>query len=152
MDMQVSKRSRYALEALVYLAAFEGAEHESLKVIAEKLGTSWKYLEQIFMALKKAGVVESVRGPQGGYRLARDAREIGAGEVIRALEGPLAPVPCILEGKDRKPCALYEGCVTRTIWKRIMTDINKTADSISIFDLSDKCKIPGTVKKEDFSI
>lgn len=150
--MQISKRSKYALEALVYLAAFEGVEHESLKIIAEKLGTSWKYLEQIFMALKKAGVVESVRGPQGGYRLGRDASDIGTGEVIRSLEGPLAPVPCILEGEERKPCVLYEGCVTRTIWKRIMEDINKTADSVSIADLADKCKKPKLEKSEDFSI
>lgn len=150
--MQISKRSRYALEALVYLAAYENAQHENLKMISEKLGTSWRFLEQIFMKLKRIGVVESLRGPQGGWRLGRAAEDITTGEVIRALEGPLAPVPCILEGPERKPCALYDGCVTRTIWKRIMTDIDKTADSITLSDLVKQCQFKHVKINPDFSI
>lgn len=134
--MQVSKRSQYALEAVLYLALHMHTEHENIKAIAEKLGTSWKYLEQIFIILKRNGIVDSIRGAQGGYRLAKKPEEITAGGIIRALEGPLAPVPCVIEGPGRKLCERYEGCATRGLWEKIMHEINRTADLVSISDMA----------------
>ena len=107
--MKISTKSQYALEALMdlHLHAVDG--QESLKNIAQRRGISEHYLEQIFSTLRKAGIVESFRGAQGGYRLAREPGSITAGEVIRALEGPLCPVKCVCSSRDdEKRCPMLE--------------------------------------------
>ena len=138
--MKISTRGRYALEAVLDLAYYAPSGHESLKNISERSGISANYLEQIFMKLKKKGIIESVRGAQGGYRLARDAKEITAGEVIRAAEGQFAPTACVAEGSERRQCHRYDICVTRMLWARIMDAMNEISDSLSIGDLVEICK------------
>jgi len=90
----ISQKTRYALRALLYLVERGDDRPVQLASIAETQQIPRKYLELIMLDLKKAGIVSSVRGPSGGYRLARPAEEISFGEVIRTLEGPIALVPC----------------------------------------------------------
>jgi Rrf2 family protein len=90
----ISQKTRYALRALLYLVELGKGAPVQLARIAETQQVPRKYLELIMLDLKKAGIVTSVRGPAGGYRLARAPEEISFGEVIRVLDGPIALVPC----------------------------------------------------------
>lgn len=133
--MKISTKGRYALEAVVDLAYHAKDELESIKNISEHLGVSKNYLEQIFVHLRKNGIVDSVRGAQGGYRLARPSNQISAGDVIRAVEGNLLPVACV----ENKTCAqedgLCEQCITQSFWVKMTSVINQVVDHISIADL-----------------
>lgn len=133
--MRISTKGRYALEAIVDLAVNSPDEHESLKNIAERRNLSENYLEQIFGVLRKKGIVNSMRGAQGGYRFSRDIKDITVGEVIRALEGPLAPVACVSEVECAQRCERYDVCVTNNVWRIMMDNINSVVDSITIKDL-----------------
>ena len=136
--MKVSTRGRYGLRAMADLAM---VSHEdkciSLKSIAERQGISEHYLEQLILPLKKAGIVTSMRGAQGGYKLARAAADISVGEILRALEGSLAPVDCIAEEGDGS-CgnANCETCTTKQVWGQIYDSLNHVVDSISLGDLA----------------
>lgn len=132
--MKISTRGRYALEAVLDMALHESDGHESLKNISDRTGISENYLEQIFAVLRRKGIVESVRGAQGGYKLTRPAEKITAGDVIRALEGPLAPVSCLVGG-DAECGMVSSNCVTKILWGRMMEELNVTADSCTINDL-----------------
>jgi|GEM_PF-39971 len=132
--MKISTKGRYGLEALLDLAIHSSEGHASIKNISERCGMSETYILQIFLVLRRAGIVESVRGAQGGYMLARDPSEITVGDVLTALEGPLAPVACIVEGTDH-PCDRYENCTTRGLWESIMNTLSDVANSITIEDL-----------------
>lgn len=90
----LAQKTRYALRSLLYLAEQGGGAPVQLASISSSQRVPPKYLELIMLELKKAGVVRSVRGPKGGYRLARDPSAISFGEVVRAMEGPIALVPC----------------------------------------------------------
>lgn len=90
----LTHKTRYALRSLLYLAEHKGDQPVQLASIATSQRVPPKYLELIMLDLKKAGLVKSVRGPRGGYRLGRSADAISFGEVVRAMEGPIALVPC----------------------------------------------------------
>ncbi|HVM37973.1 MAG TPA: Rrf2 family transcriptional regulator [Sphingomicrobium sp.] len=90
----LTHKTRYALRSLLYLAEEKGDRPVQLASIASSQRVPPKYLELIMLDLKKAGLVKSVRGPRGGYRLGRAPQEISFGEVVRAMEGPIALVPC----------------------------------------------------------
>lgn len=85
--MKFSKKSRYGLIALIDLSVNSKTDHVALNSIAERNGLSSQYLEQIFAALRRAGIVKSVKGPQGGYLLGREAGKITVSEILEALEG-----------------------------------------------------------------
>ena len=85
--MKFSKKSRYGLIALIDLSVNSKTDHVALNSIAERNGLSSQYLEQIFAALRRAGIVKSVKGPQGGYLLSREAGKITVSEILEALEG-----------------------------------------------------------------
>ena len=87
MFMKLSNKSRYGLRALVDLAVNSKDGHVALNLIAERNGISPQYLEQVFASLRKAGIVKSIKGPQGGYFLAREADQITAADILEALEG-----------------------------------------------------------------
>ena len=90
--MKLSTKGRYGLRALIDLARYSELEPVSISCIAERQNLSERYLEQLMSLLKKAGLVQSIRGAGGGYVLAKDAGEISVGDVLRALEGSLEPV------------------------------------------------------------
>ncbi|KLU62851.1 HTH-type transcriptional regulator CymR [Peptococcaceae bacterium CEB3] len=132
--MKLSTRGRYGLKAMFDLAVHMGEGPVSLKSIAERQDISEHYLEQLIAGLRKAGLVKSVRGAQGGYVLGREPAKIRVGDVIRVLEGPIAPVDCVSE-EDPECCAKAEHCVTRTIWEKVRDSISEVLDSITLEDM-----------------
>jgi len=133
--MKISKNGQYALLSVVDLAMHTENGHDSLAHIAQRQDIEPRYLGQIFFALKNAGIVKGVRGKKGGYFLARSADELTAGEVVRAVEGDLAPTQCCLGDTASKDCKTYKGCITRTLWRKIAHEINDTLDRITIADI-----------------
>ncbi len=131
--MILSTKGRYGLKMMYEFALNYGAGPMSLKEVAAKQQLSETYLEQLIAHLKKAELVKSIRGAQGGYELIRKPEEITVGEIIRILEGPLAPSDCILDGEPE--CARHDYCVTRLIWEKIMDSINNVIDSITLKDM-----------------
>lgn len=137
--MRISTKGRYGLRAIIDIAAHSGEGQIPIKEVARRQGISDNYLEQIIFPLKKAGIVQSVRGSQGGYLLARPAREITAGDVLRVLEGDLAPVECLAGGGDPN-CDRATACSTITLWLKLRDAINQVVDSVSIQDLVDSVR------------
>ena len=88
-------------------------------------------------SLRKAGLVTSVRGAQGGYQLAKDPQQMTVGEVIRVLGGPISPMACVDED-DSEPCRQQEGCATRELWKRLRDSMTDVLDSTTLEDLKQR--------------
>jgi len=135
--MKISAKGRYGLKAIVDIAHNAAADgtRVSIKSIAERQGLSENYLEQIIAPLKKARIVNSVRGAGGGYYLAMPADKLTAGQVLRILEGPLAPVDCVVDGTNvcgDADCAL---CVMKPAWNLIFAKVNEMMDNITIAEL-----------------
>ncbi len=133
--MRITTRGRYGLKAMVELALAFGQGPISLKNIAANQEISEYYLEQLMGSLRKAGLVKSARGAQGGYELARAPSEISSGDVLRAVEGPISPVECIDENGCREPCEKIDLCSTRLLWLRMHEQLNKVLDSTTLEDL-----------------
>jgi Rrf2 family protein len=132
--MKLSTKGRYGLLAMVDLAVYSKENHISLKSISERLEMSDNYLEQLIALLKKGHLVESKRGAQGGYALAKDPKDITIGDILRALEGSLAPTQCTCEDKHYK-CTIASRCVTKPVWEKLRDGINQVVDSITLADL-----------------
>ena len=137
--MKLSTKGRYGLRALIDLAVYCTEEAVSIQSIAKRQNISDRYLEQLMGKLRRAGLVVSVRGAGGGYRLARPAEEISVGEVLRALEGNLDAVTCPGNG-DEQGCEDADVCVTRYVWKRINDSITQAVDSIMIQQLVEESR------------
>lgn len=130
--MKISTRGRYALRMMVDLA-MHNDEYSPIKMIAERQDISKKYLEQIITVLSSAGFVKSIRGSQGGYKLARPANEYTVGMILRLIEGSLVPVACMED--DPNQCPRCDICATLDIWKQIDEAVNNVVDSITLEDL-----------------
>ena len=115
--MKVSTKSRYGLAAMVDIAEHFGKGPVALRSVAERQQVSEHYLEQLMSPLRNAGFVRSVRGAQGGYVLAKDPTTITVGDIVRAMEGPIAPVDCLLaeKGRDNPYCDKTNACIRRNI-------------------------------------
>ncbi|HAB59863.1 MAG TPA: Rrf2 family transcriptional regulator [Lachnospiraceae bacterium] len=131
--MKISTKGRYALRLMLDLALNDTGETIRIKDIAARQEISEKYLEQIIAVLNKAGFVKSVRGPQGGYRLARKPKDYTIGMILRLTEGSLAPVPCLDD--DPNECNRQEDCVTIFIWEKLYEAINSVVDGFTLADL-----------------
>ena len=132
--MKLSTKGRYGLRAMVDLADHCENAPVSISAISTRQGLSVTYLEQLLAKLRKAGLVQSVRGAQGGYVLAKKADEISVGDILRALEGNLDPVDCAgLPGASG--CEESGGCVTKYVWQKINESINQTVDGINLEEL-----------------
>lgn len=119
----ISTKGRYALRVMIDLASAPDGRYTALKDISEREDVSFKYLEQIIALMNRAGLLESQRGTNGGYRLKRPASQITAGDVIRAAEGTLAPIACLQE--DAQPCGRGSTCSTIGFWEgyyRVLTE------------------------------
>ncbi|SHE50187.1 transcriptional regulator, BadM/Rrf2 family [Caldanaerobius fijiensis DSM 17918] len=137
--MRLSTKGQYGVRAMLELALNYGEGPIALKTIAEKQDISEHYLEQLIAILKKAGLVKSTRGAQGGYTLAMAPSEITVGDILRALEGPLAPVECVIDGEEVE-CQRADFCVSRLVWQKIKDSLNKVVDSITLQDMVDDYK------------
>jgi Rrf2 family protein len=109
------------------------------RTIAERQGISERYLEQLMVPLKRAGLIKSVRGSQGGYTLGKKPQDITAGDIIRVLEGPIAPVECVSE-TNPDTCSRADYCVTRIIWTKVRDSIAEVLDSFTLADLAQESK------------
>ncbi len=135
--MKLSTKGRYGVMAMLDLALHNSEGQISLKSIAERQGISENYLEQLFALLRKAKLVNSIRGSMGGYILAASPDSITVGDILRSLEGSLAPVDCVLEDEPSS-CDRSDCCVTRIVWEKIRDSINEVVDSITLYDLTEK--------------
>ncbi|MCC6179506.1 MAG: Rrf2 family transcriptional regulator [Chloroflexi bacterium] len=133
--MKVSTRVHYGLRAMTELSQAHGHGLISLAEIARTEMLPLAYLEQLIGELRRAGLVEGVRGLHGGYRLTRPPVEITVGEVYRVLEGPIAPVECTAEGYLPHSCEREEGCRSRSVWARVQESISAVLDSTTLADL-----------------
>lgn len=130
--MKLSTRGRYGIHAMYDLALNADCGPQSIKAIAEREAIPEAYLEQLIAILKKEKLVTSIRGAQGGYKLARKPEEITVGEVLRALEGGLAVVDCLLE---EDTCGKSCACPSRIVWMKIRDGLNQIVDSITLQDM-----------------
>lgn len=132
--MKFSTKSRYALRLMAELAHRPAGATVSLKEICERQQLSLKYLEQIVTPLARAGLVKSERGSQGGYRLTRSPADYTAGEILRAIEGSVAPIPCL--GSETNDCPLSGQCFTLPFWTGLDEVINQYIDSVTLEQLA----------------
>ncbi len=136
--MNFSTKGRYGLRAMIDLAV-HSEEAVPISSIAARENISECYLEQLAAKLKKAGLVVSTRGAQGGYRLARPSSEISVGDVLRALEGSVNAVECpgLLEEES---CQNSECCAARSVWQKINDSITKAVDDIDLAQLAEESR------------
>lgn len=131
--MNVTSKGRYALRVMLDLAQHPEDGFVSLKTIAERQRISLKYLEMVVSCLKKAGLVESTRGKEGGYMLSRNTADYRVGEILRCIEDNLAPVSCIRSGSVN--CERAAECMTVPMWVELDEIINGYLDTVSLEDL-----------------
>jgi len=132
--MRLSTRGRYAARAMYDLALQRSNGPIPLRSISARQEISEKYLEQLFLKLRRKGLVRSVRGPGGGYRLGREPRNITLGAILRAVEGPLTPVFCV-DDPPRKACKRAKACQMRKFWQGLGHRILDCLDSQTLEDL-----------------
>ena len=130
--MLISTKGRYGVMIMVYLAENYNNGHKPLKEIASSQDLSEKYLEQIINPLTKAGMLTSYRGAQGGYALSKPPTEIAVGDILRILEGSLAPVYCVAENGET--CDKLKSCNSVVVWKKIKDAIDKVVENMTLAD------------------
>ena len=132
--MKISTKGRYALRLMLDLALHSGGAAIPLRDVAARQEISDKYLEQIVTQLSRAGLVRSIRGAGGGYLLTRAPERYTVGEILRVLEGNLAPVSCV-SGEDACQCSRSDRCVTMEVWQKIQAAVSGVVDHITLADL-----------------
>lgn len=134
--MNITTRGQYGLKALFELSLRHGSGPVPLHQIAEAQGLPEHYLEQLMGPLRKAELVRSIRGAQGGYLLGRNPEEITVGEILRVLEGPLVPVECALdEPAAYEYCEAGANCTIRQVWVKVRDAVTQVVDGITLADL-----------------
>lgn len=130
--MMISTKGRYALRVMLDLGTQTPEEYISLKAISDRQGISMKYLEAIVSGLCKAGMVDSLRGKSGGYRLNKPAAEYSVGDILRVAEGELSASNCMGDegGCERSGC-----CLTMPLWSRLDRIVSEYLDSVNLEDL-----------------
>ncbi|MDL2206305.1 Rrf2 family transcriptional regulator [Eubacteriales bacterium OttesenSCG-928-N13] len=131
--MKLSTRGRYGIHAMFDLALHCNDGPQPIKAIAERQDIPEAYLEQLIALLRKDGLVSSVRGAQGGYRLSREPSELTVGQMLRSLEGGLALVDCLEDESCGRGCT----CPTRLVWRKLHDGVNDIVDGITLQDMLD---------------
>ena len=134
----ISTKGRYALRLMIDIAAYSNGEVVTLKEISKRQDVSIKYLEQVVSLLTKAGLLISIRGNNGGYLLAREAKDYTAGDILRAAEGTLAPIACLQ--CDPINCERSSTCSTIDFWRGYYKAITDYVDNITLEDLANREK------------
>jgi len=137
--VKLSTKGRYGVKAMFDLAQNYGSGPIPLNTIARRNNISEHYLEQLIAVLRKAGLVKSVRGAQGGYILNKSPETITVGDIIRVLEGPIAPVDCVNEDEPEH-CENADFCITRNIWAKVRDSVAQVLDSITLKDMLEESK------------
>lgn len=131
--MKVSTKGRYALRMMYDMAVNDNGSAIPLKDIANRQSISIKYLEQIVILLNRAGFVKSVRGAQGGYRLAHPASYYTVGMILRLTEGSMAPVACLDDEVNQ--CPRVNECPTLFVWEKLDAAVKEVIDGITLQDI-----------------
>lgn len=140
--IRISTRGRYALRALLDVARHDGDGPVSRQEIAGRQEISAAYVAQLFRHLQSAGLVEGVKGPGGGYHLGREAASITVADVVRAVEGPMALVACVLtQGEERLPCHRADGCVTHLLWQQVSQAVTDMLNAVTLQDLVEQARL-----------
>jgi len=134
MDMKLSTRTRYGIRAMLELARNYSKGPLQLKVIAQHEDISIKYLEHIMALLRSRDFIRSIRGPRGGYILAKAPHQIKLSEVFTCLEGRVSTVEC---AEDKDYCKRATDCVARQLWLQVEQAIKNVLESITLQDLVD---------------
>ncbi len=137
--MKLSKKSDYALRAMIYLSMNYQRGTVQIKEISTKERIPQKFLENILLTLRKVGILNSKMGLKGGYELARSPDLITLGQVIRALDGALAPVDCVSQ-ISYKPCAEEVTCVIRSVMMDVRNAITDVLDTMTFADMCKRAK------------
>ncbi len=135
--MRVSSRCEYGLRAMVYLARQDGTKPVPLTEMVSEEGIPGPFLERIMARLRDGGLVTTVRGVSGGYRLAREADTIAVGDIVTALDGPLTLVGCV---PDDAGCDRAAVCASRAAWCRLDEAISGALGGISLQDLASEAE------------
>ncbi len=137
MILQVSTRGEYGVRIMVDLARHYGEHPRSLTDISQAEALPLAYLEQLVKLLREADppLVVSTRGAHGGYRLSRPPEQITMGEVVRVLEGPIAPMMCATEGEMTELCDFLSSCRIRNLWAKLRDVVAQTLDNMTLADL-----------------
>ena len=136
----LSRKARYALRALYALANDETGGPVLIADLAERERIPHKFLELILLELRNAGILRSKKGKGGGYQLARPPREVTLGQIIRVVDGPLAPIPCVSERAYARceECVSEESCGTRMVMKEVRDAIAKILDGTTLADVCER--------------
>ncbi len=135
--MKLTAKGEYAVRAMVRLALHYQEGPLPLPEIARKEKISLQFLEQIFLILRRAGLIESMRGAHGGYILGKPPDKIPIGDIVRAVEGPIALVDCLLggDGDDEQVCNQLDCCLTRGVWKKLRDRMQEVLDDITLLGI-----------------
>ncbi len=130
--LRLSTKGQYGVRAMYEIAKGSGLGPVTIKRISQEQHVSVAYLEQILNKLRRAGIIKSVKGPGGGYMLARDPKLISIGEILKELEGPVAITSCL---DPKEGCVRVDSCVTHLLWKSLGDNIKRFLDGMKLQDL-----------------
>lgn len=150
--MKISTQSRYGLRALFDIAYHSAGQSTQVKDISSRQGISPRYIEQIFQKLKRSGIIKSIRGPSGGYHLAKKLDEITVGDVVRATEGKnIELVFCVNQRKGARgvTCDKIDRCVARDVWKEASDRLMDYFNSVTLQDLCKEAQLKGIERAVD---
>ena len=136
MNLGISTKGEYGVRIMVDLARHYGERPRSLTDISQAEMLPLAYLEQLVKLLREANppLVTSTRGAHGGYRLNRNPEDISMGEIVRVLEGPIAPMICATEGEMTQICGFLDSCKTKYLWAKLRDVVAQTLDSMTLAD------------------
>jgi Rrf2 family protein len=142
--LRVSTKGEYGVRIMVDLARHYGGRPRSLTDISQAEMLPLAYLEQLVKLLREAEppLVISTRGAHGGYKLGRDPSHISMGEIVRVLEGPIAPMICATEGEMTQVCTFLDSCRTKYLWSKVRDAVAQTLDSMTLAELAMVSDVP----------
>lgn len=138
--MRLSTKATYGMRAICDLALHYKDGSLSVREISKRENISIRYLEQLLNKLKKFGFVKSIRGPKGGYILAKNPKEIRLSDLLLTLEGQITPVKCTINYKDTKLCHRIDNCVSKILWDKLGRAITDVLDKTTLKNLCDEAK------------
>ena len=133
--MKISTKGRYGLRILLDLALNDSEKPRMIRDISESQHISEKYISRLIIELRKAGMVKSIRGSKGGYRISREPKEITLLDVVEVMEGPVSIVDCV---SARDCCPRIASCVTREIWTELNSQIREALQKITLQEIIDR--------------
>ncbi len=133
--MRFTAKTEYAVRAIIEIALLENKRPVQVREIAAKQAIPERFLEQVMAALRKAGLIESTRGAQGGYRLTKPKEQITLADIIQAIEGPMQVMECLNQEHEHNTCAQANLCTVRGVWQSVQNTLLENLGSITLAKL-----------------